>query len=126
MKCFPNLPKLGYRAILFQKQSSKDTDLINDLRLNLSSKDSQILALEESITLLKKDKIILRRMLSKLYQQYEIIQGMFKNLKSSPHQPNLGKPPSTVLINNPLSLLTLTLIHYLSHGWPVFVLIGLF
>lgn len=84
MKCFPNLPKIGYCAILFQKQSSKDTDLINDLRLNLSSKDSQILALEESITLLKKDKITLRRMLSKLYQHYEIIQGMLKNLKSSP------------------------------------------
>lgn len=84
MKCFPNLPKIGYRVNLFQKQSSKDTDLINDLRLNLSSKDSQILALEESITLLKKDKITLRRMLSKLYQHYEIVQGMFKNLKSSP------------------------------------------
>lgn len=84
MKCFPNLTKIGCCAILFQKQSSKDTDLINDLRLNLSSKDSQILALEESITLLKKDKITLRRMLSKLYQHYEIIQGMFKNLKSSP------------------------------------------
>lgn len=89
MTYFSNPSKVGYRAIIFQKQSLKDTDLISDLRLNLTSKDSQILALEESITLLKKDKITLHRMLSKQYQHYEIVQGMdvTRSLSSPPTKP---------------------------------------